>query len=219
MLGGVLTRTLVFNLLEVSHATLVVAADREAVDLEVEYLGGKTGIDGSRTVPPAPGGRLHVAARAAEKLPIDLTHAAFGGGYGAVRVRSVGDAQAPFAAFLGERNPHDTNPISGAAFEGRRFALPYVKPPASAPTQRVRVCVTNPELQPRRVDIQNVTPGGGGARVELGPLCTCLWDSESFEENVTGNGLVEVVGDGTVAVSALITRAGRDYHIYPLRLD
>ena len=119
-----LTRSLVFNLLEVSHATLVVAADREAVALEMEYLGGKTSIDGSRTQPPVVVGRLQIAARSAEKLPVDLAHPAFQGGFGAVRLRSVGEGQAPFVAFLGERNPHDTNPISGPAFEGRRYALP-----------------------------------------------------------------------------------------------
>lgn len=208
-----LTDSLLFNLLDADTATLVLAANVGGLDIGIDYIGDKVTADGHRPMAPVRVATVHLGPRGTAKHPIDRGDPAFSGGYGAVRAVALGGGEL-FYAYLSVRGPSDSNPISGPSFAGTCYRVPYVPPPPGR-SQRIRIACTNAGARPQQVTFENLAPATASYSIALPPLSTVEFDSAAERFDVAGNGAIEVRSEEPCAISALISRAGKDYHVYP----
>jgi hypothetical protein len=210
------TTDLRLNEIEFTSLYMILAAGDVSPTVEISYLGSKYG---SPPVAPYVAGTWAIPVNSTIIRTIDLTNAAFTGGYGAVRVRSIdpGTGQPttiPFIAMAQLSAPDAENPVSGSGFFGTLFRLPVIQ---AAPGQRVKLAVTNVGAAQTAVRIRNPLPGSFDDTYYLDPGVTLRWDSndDPMLRDMKVACVVEVSASQNLVVSALVSRTrGPTYHIH-----
>ncbi len=217
------SRDILFNLVAVKKAFLLITADAEDICAQVYYLGSKTDTNGIKNaMAPYEAGIHPIAAGKTVRIPIDLNHAAFAGGHGAVNILSTDTAGNPglnpFTAYLDLQRPRSTSPVGTSMFEGRGFRIPVIPQRRANSNQRFKLAITSRGLAQKI----NITAPGSmvPSSFLLAPGHTLLWDSAlqpNVDFNQAGIGFIQVdVSQGICAVSAAMCRGDRVLsHIYP----
>jgi hypothetical protein len=217
-----------FALLDFNDVVVVLAAGEQAVRARVQLLPSKTS-----SLPPVEFDTVSVNALTTRAVEIEASHAAFQGGYGAVRVTSVdasgSEINSPFIAYATVRVREaeffvDRHPVSCANTWGNRFRLPFIRG-----NERIRIAVTSLD-SPQQVVIKDPRPGGYNKTFAVGADATFLWDSNADGTDDNGTridvkdaGLLEVASaaGGDITTSAVIRRIGIPplVRVYPLLLE
>lgn len=198
-----LTTSVYIPVASARRLNIVCGADTNPSDVKIEYIAP----DASATTIAT----LNLAADGTDRHRVDHNHAAFASGYGLIRLEATNPNPSNFYAFLAESG--DAFPVSGKAFLGSAFRVPYVSIASGA--QKIRVAISNPNTAAIAVSVENLATGNT-TNLNLQPLTTALWDSEALGEAVTTNSAVRILSTGgDAAVSAVISRNSRAFNSYP----
>ena len=187
-----LDTTVCVPVLGLRRASVVCGADVNPADVSVEYFAP----DGSATTVDT----LHMAADGSAQHVIDVHHPAFAAGHGMLRLSAANPNPSVFHAWLWRGGA--AFPVSGDAFEGQAFRVPYLA--TNSGDQRVVLAVSNPNVFAVFVSIENLATGAT-VNHPLDPLQTVLWDSAAEGQPVITDSAVRVISTGGGVVLAAST--------------
>ncbi len=198
-----LTTRVYIPLVVARRMNIVCGADTNPADVSIEYIDPNASATAIAT--------MNIAANSADRHRVAQAHAAFAGGHGLIRLEASNPNPNNFYAFLAETG--DAFPVSGKAFLGSAFRIPYV--PVNNGTQKIRVAISNTTTAAVSVAVENLATGNT-TNLNLAPLTTSLWDSEAIGEVVNSNSAVQILSTGgDVAIAAAISRNNRTFYSYP----
>ena len=164
----------VFNIVDLgTGAWLNMMSDQEAVTLQVFYIGDKTTASGHFPSTAVLVDTISLDPFQAKGHSLNLSHAAFAGGYGSLLVDAIGVSPTTvFQTYLTSQPGNVTQDVGGSVYQGSVFRIPVFRG-----STNVVLAVTNQsDFATDVVFTQSEGPGYEGIQ-SLVPLSTYKFDS------------------------------------------
>jgi len=200
------------NLVDPMSATIAVTADGQPITVQVFYSADKTTDSGRTAAAPVLVDTLTLNTDQTGRHNVNLSNAAFAGGYGAIFLDAVGeDPLNVFQTYVEYGGAIFST--GGSTFQGGSYRIPYL-----SGTLRVVLVVTNQsgiaaDVQFANLGHPNVTS------VNLVPFSTYKFDTFAEGWNMSGTSAIQITTDNgaTVSMSGYIDRLLQRQRIAPVK--
>ena len=202
----------IVNLVDPLSATLALTADGTPITVQIFYTGDKTTDSGRTAAAPVLVDTLTLNTDQTVKHVVNLSNAAFNGGYGTIFLNSIGsDPLDVFQTYAEYGNGIFST--GGSVFQGGSYRIPYL-----SGTFRIVLVVTNQSNFPFDVQFANIGKTDV-TTINLVPLSTYKFDSFAKGWNLSGTSSVQITTSdgGTVALSGYMDRLLQRQRIAPVK--
>ncbi len=204
----------IFNLVDLTSATIMFTADFNPTTVNLFYVNAKTTDSGNSVGSVDLVQTISLAADQTKGHVVNFNHPALAGGYGALVVDSAGGG--PFDVFQTHLiSANNAWSVGGSVFTGGSYRMPYVKG-----INKVVLAITNQSDFAFDVEISNL--GTTNFKViNIPPLYTYKFDSSlygwTFPANNPGSVQLFTTAGGVIALSGYYQKGSTKTRFYPVK--